>query len=472
MINWEKQLPTFARWGRGLTRSQVFRVSRDSWRGIEWRCDIGVGRGVLRVTLWEIGPQGTRILDSVESPAESLGQITESLDAALRSIGATGLPCELLLNPPWAVAKVLPLTVDEVCEPTQWIARHRSEVFPTGIEADTCLTYSIRARQDHSSNLIIGLTRRSTLEPLLEAIARAGCTVRATVIGPIAALDRMDAKQESASCIAIERTGTGSVGCWISQDSGGLGWTEFPIEADSSLENSLPERLQALVDDTSDPSEFLPFVEIPSWRPPIPNVSRWRPPLKESTRQNEGHIERPRSDRIGPVVQSWLGWVLRWSVVLAMSGLLLSVANFAISGISHAITRQNTGQVAASTERWNALLTEWRTLEKQVGKSEQPSSMINLGRVWLELGSNRPTGLWLRQVKMEPRNADGRTLTIMIEGVASDKDAPQQYTDNLKTNSAFSARTTRLERMDTSKLKDAPASLRDELYRFAIELRP
>jgi hypothetical protein len=392
----------------------------------------------------------------------------------LRKLGASGLECDLLVHPPWAVARVFDLTSDEAENPTQWIARHRSEVFPPGIEDDVIMSFSLRKRGGKQSNLIVGLTRRATLKPMSEAIARAGCIHRATIIGPLSALERIEPQPDDADVTATERTGVGSIGCWLFEHGELLGWTELSDgnRTDADLEGELLRKLKDLFDSEPTRIDAVRQIPIPTYEPHLDSASRWRIPRKYPTEQR-GIIVSDRISGSNPLaLRAWLAWSFRWCTAIAAVALVLAGLTACISAIALSLAGSDSDRISAVYERHRTLSADLRALEKKANTTGTSYSDSRVGRLWYDLGSEKPSGLWLRQMKTGPATSTGSSTTWLIEGLSRDKDAPRRYADNLASGGGYRTRLTRLERVDASKLKDIPVPLKSDLYRFAIEVQP
>lgn len=474
MINWKKATPTFAGWVGNINRSTAYRVAFDAWRAIEHRCVIEVNREVRRITIWESGPSGSRKLDSLESRLTTTDNPSENLSAELAKIGAHGLACDLLLHPPWAVAKVFELTQQESENPAQWIARHRSEVFPVGIENDVVLSYTLQSVESEHATLIVGLARRSAIDTIKPAVERAGCQFHSTVIGPVAALQRSSVRLGSGDTVALENAGGGSIGCWLIQDTRPIGWVELPVQGDSGTDSSdaIADRLHDLLGADWTDVTSIQCQEVTPYTPPAILRSHWRIPSRVHVSASEiVTSERPSGVRVA-VIDPWLSWVFRWSLLVASAALVLAGSIAGLATLTRGISGHNADEVASSYELRESLQSELSELRKRESKATRSSSGAVAGRLWFDLGQGKPVGMWLRQIKaVQPKDIRQPALWL-VEGLTNQKGAPESYAEDLVSISGYRTRLTRLERAETAKLKDLPASMRGELYRFAIEIQP
>lgn len=473
MIDLERHLPTFASWVKVIQRSPVFSLAQDTWRSSERRCVIEIGRGVRRITIWELGQSHSQQVKSRESKVTMRDQLDFALQRDLVELGATGLPCELILHPPWSVAKLFKLSQEEANNPIQWITRHRGEVFPSGIEDDISLCIAAHPRKNSPSVLLVGLARRSILQSITSTIERAGCILRPTILGPLGAYERTDPNAADASYAAIENTGEGSAGCWLIHDGQPSGWVELPVDSDNQLSCVAASEAEprSILDDDPEVRDLSTQVMTPPYTPITTSASRWRLPLVDSESQDRSRIEPPSANRQVLVLQSWLGWTFRWATAVAVIALILAVVNSGVSAIALALTEPENDRVSDLFERRETLRKELQALESRSHDSMAVDRSKCLESLWFDLGMLRPSGLWLRQITIEPSSTGNHLTTFVIEGLAVNEDAPRHYSDSLASRSGYMSRVTRLERMDTSNLKDLPASFRPDLYRFAIEIR-
>lgn len=468
-MSWHKHFPTFAGWASRLSRLSALRTAWDLWKGIQRRTVLEVGRGMLRVTVWEIVSTGANQVASLESPAESFEQIAGGLEDSLNELGARGLECDLLLHPPWAVAKVLELNAAEAQNPAQWIAQHRNEVFPHGIENDIALTYLLRTQSDASQKLIIGLARRSVIGPLRESVERAGYSVRSTIIGPLATIERLDCPMGNA--FAIEPTGRSSVGCWLFQNGEPHGWIEVPVSGDvaSGPDAAIVSRLREFCQYEVDLPDSAHVVSVTSYAPRSTATSRWRLPKRVVKARTISLAQRGNAFDL-TVTDWWLGWAFRWSAVITVVALLFAGIAAGLSFSLNSLSGMASDRYTAIVAHRETLRAELKSLEKRTLSTDNAG--LRLAQLWYHIGKTKPSDLWLRQVKSGATTGQSQTKGWSIEGLSGTKESPQQYTDSLSATAGLNARLTRLERADVSKLKDVPASLKKELYRFAIVIEP
>lgn len=468
MINWQHQLPTFSRWLQDLGNTQVVSEARDAWRGVNRRGVIEFGRGVRRVSLWEESPGGVRLLATRENDASTYENLLEHLVQDLTEIGLGGRSCDLVLHPPWAIVKTFALTKGEAQNPTQWIARHRIDVLTPGIEADILLRFRIHENGDQSPILIVGLARKSVIETARSSIENIGARLNEVSIGPLSALDRAGVSENLTSVIAVERSGIGSVGCWYFQDGEPLAWTEEAIDFASMSKSDDGIEAQILLsfglsDDALSPT----LVDLPTYRPTESSQSRWGfpPPV--------GH-RAAATDILTMGVglknyEAWLSWSFRWcslaaSLVLALAGLAYGCALFAQTHYD-----ADPNQLSAILEKHNRLQAEHVLAENRAAGPSSGMSESEHSRLWYDLGTCRPEGLWLRQIKSLPPGQSKRSAGWQVEGLARAREAPQLFADSLSKH--YRSRLTKVEMIDPTKYKDVPASMRENLFRFAIEIQ-
>lgn len=468
-MNWHKHFPTFAGWASQLSRLSALRTVWNLWKGIERRSVLEVGRGMLRLTVWEVKSTGANRIALLESSARSMEEVGGGLENILNELGTKGWACDLLLHPPWAIAKVFKLRAEEAQNPAQWIARHRNEVFPPGIENDIVITYSLRKQSDASQILIIGLARRSVIESLREAVERAVGSIRSTIIGPLSTLDRNDWPSDRA--LALELTGSGSVGCWLFQNGEPHGWIEVPVSEDaaSDPDAAIVSQLRDFCQNEVDFVDSAHVVPVKSYAPQSTTTSRWAFPKRVVNARTISLAERGNACDL-TVTERWLGWILRWSAVITIVALLFGGVVAGLSFSLNNLSGTGSDRYAALVAHHETLRAELKSLEKRTSSTDDAS--LRLAQLWYHIGETKPSDLWLRQVKSGATTGQKQSAGWSIEGLSTTREAPQQYTDSLATAAGFRARLTRLERVDVSKLKDIPASLKKELYRFAIEIQP
>jgi len=479
MINWERHFPTFAKWGQRLVRSQVIQspfvqTPIESWRETERCCVVEVGRGVRRVRSWQIRGADYRQTASRERYASSRAQLSEGLEEDLRAVGARAQSCTVLLNPPWAVVKVFSVTPEEAGNPDRWILKHRTEVFPPGIEDDTMLAYHVFPASSDESSLAVGLIRRSTLVSLQESMARSCCWLNQVVIGPLAVLEASMPQIHGESAFLIDRSGLGSIGCWLVRHGQLKGWAELPTSDEDGLAALPPaDQIQAVFGSWIQDEGGLPrTIEASRYMPATDTQcrSRWRFPIVGQNQRSLAAI--PWTGDSTPVaLERWTAWVFRWAVVMVAVAGLFSLAGYSLSTVFTALRGDAISESANLESRHDQLMAERdRLMFKLAGPANRGQSPSLAGLFWFNLGVAKPEAVWLRAIKLQTANSSHGEPLWQLEGLSLDRESPGQFAVILASRSQRPSRLTRLERVDPTKVRDAPATLRHDFYRFVIEV--
>lgn len=479
MIDWQRQFPTFLRWGNlgraALSDSRVGRSALDAWRGIERLVTIEVGRGVQRVSLWEIGIETQRLVAMRERLLVPPESVPENLAEDIEEAGAIGLPCELLLNPPLAVIKTFTITAQEAKDPARWIAAHREEVLPQAMTDDIQLTWDI-IHGSTSSVLAVGLARRSASELIAAELLRAGCWLERVVVGPLDVLRKAAESGCTEPCWIVDRCSANSEGRWLRQGGDVLAFVEIRDSENQGLQESLEkrrisQRIQNLL--SIDP-ESIPTWEALPHQPtqPAGRRSRWGTPSVAPGRKVAATVS-DHASRLPIALERWAHWVFRWAALATIIVVLTGFAGYGLTNTIATLRGRSLEEVTTLDQQRARLLADHAKLaqrlrEKPPGEAHQNPLM---GRLWYDVGAAKPKSAWLRVVRLGDLDGlPGKVSGWYLEGLSLDRAAPQTYVTELVQHGRWQAQMTRLERVDRSKSRDIPEALRGDLFRFSVQI--
>jgi len=476
-MEFKRYFPTYYRWWESARRWPLWRtafvtVARDAWRGTDRRCVVEFGRGVRRITHWSAQHGKIAVHGSTECEVFDPALLDESLIEDLRSVQAMGIPCEIILQPPWAAAKVFDLTDQEAQEPEHWIAQHRKVVFPTGIEDDISLSHHLQQYPGGHRRLIVGLMRRSVISALSSELEKHGSLSGTIINGPLQVfLDSLRTLNPETGLL-LDRGGPGSFGCWLFLDGCVAGWAEIAGKTDEvDTDPTLPPVIQGYFGEiVVQHIQNARIVEATRYQPGFSSAahSRWRPPFQTTI---DGLSAQPARQRrlVLDSVQSWSTWLFRWGVVLTAAALVLIFFGRVLQFVDAAGGSSAAEQVTDQQAHRDRLLAERELLlPRTTALENQSGGNVMAARLWHDLGVAKAKSIWLRSVKLKTGERQVRRWSV--EGLSVDRDGPYTFATALSAQTCWRARVIELEAIDASRAKQIPDALKKGIYRFTVEV--
>jgi hypothetical protein len=476
-MNWERHFPTYSRWWKRsralpLWQTRTISLLHDDWRGIERVCSIEIGRGIRRTTHWLMERGEWSVQQRVERSLADLDSLLSGMPEDIRSIEAAGLRCEVIINPPWAVAKVYAISTSDAKNPDRWIARNRTEVFPEGIADDLLLTHQVIPGGSGGTTLVVGLARRSIAADIRKTLGEVNCDVARVVVGPCTVLARCTVGQSQGMTIVADHSGETSASWWILRDGIPIAWTEAAYDGESVAlsqsrpVNRLPDVLRPLVE-----NEVAESVSVTSYEYAPESAtgqdSRWRIPIFSRATDIFGAITDSRNRTIA-MIECCAAWVFRWSLAVGVVAIVL----IALGQLSASLAGSIRGEALAETLLWTSeretLGQEYEQLiAERDAETPRIPAIAAAARLWHDIGTMRPASSWLRGLRL----SQGRTRPEwLVTGLCTDRSAPELLANSLRDSTGWDAQLVRLERVDASLASAVPANRRDRILQFELKV--